>query len=210
MSKISVNTLVLGSLPTNTYLVWNEESKECVIIDPSDGYNRIEAAIEWNGLKPCAIWLTHGHDDHFGSVDELKHKYGLLVYIMKDEEELVQSVLYNLSRDFGGGRVVEPDMFFIDGQKLNVMGTEVTVLHTPGHTPGGACYYFPAEGLLFTGDTLFRDSVGRSDFPGGDSAQLIRSIKEKLLTLPDETIVLPGHGPQSTIGYERQYNYFLQ
>ncbi len=209
MAQIKTGCLELGALPTNTYLVWNEETKECLLIDPSDGFERIKDALRQYELTPRAIFLTHGHEDHFGSVNELKRKYGLLAYLMKEEEDLVRSVQYNLSLPFGRPRAIEPDMFFLDGQKVNMIGTQIIALHTPGHTAGGGCYYFPEEGAVFTGDTLFRDSVGRTDFPTGDAATLLRSIQEKLMTLPDETVVYPGHGPQSTIGYERKYNFFL-
>ena len=209
MAKIRVCCLELGTLPTNTWLIWNEDSKECVIIDPSDGFGEIVSCIEERNLKPEAIWITHGHDDHFGSVNELKRKYGILTYIMKDEGDAIISVQYNLSAAQGHPRVTEPDMFFLDNQTISVLGTTMTALLTPGHTVGGGCYYFPDEKVVFTGDTLFRESVGRSDFPGGNALKLIRSIKEKLLVLPDDTVVFPGHGPTSTIGHERKYNPFL-
>ena len=209
MAKISVICLEVGMLPTNTWIVWNEDTKECVIIDPSDGFDEIVHAIGERELTPVAIWITHGHDDHFGSVNDLKRKYGILTYIMKEEEQAIISIQYNLSAFQGHPRITEPDMFFLDGQKVPVLGTNMTALLTPGHTVGGGCYSFPQEKIVFTGDTLFRDSVGRSDFPGGDALLLIRSIREKLMTLPDDTVVCPGHGPSTTIGHERKYNPFL-
>ena len=201
MAKIRVAALELGMLPTNTYVVWNEETKECVLIDPSDGFDEIVEFLEKKALVPAAVWLTHGHDDHIGAVNDLKRKYGLLTYIMKEEEEAVISIVYNLSGMMGHPRVTEPDLFFLE--------TRMTALLTPGHTVGGGCYYFPEEKIVFTGDTLFRESIGRSDFPGGDTLQLLRSIKERLMVLPDETVVYPGHGPSTTIGHERAYNPFL-
>ena len=155
------------------------------------------------------IIITHGHDDHIGSVNELKRKYGILVYIMKEEEEFAESVQYNLSMSFGHPRVIEPDMFFIDGQEVSVLGTKMRALLTPGHTVGGGCYYFPEEKMVFTGDTLFCESVGRSDFPGGNARVLINSVREKLMTLPDDVVVYPGHGPATTIGYEKRANPFV-
>lgn len=209
MADIRVLSLELGELPTNTYVVWNDDTKECVVIDPSDGFDEIEDCIREHSLKPQAIWITHGHDDHFGSCNELKRRYGLLTYVMKEEEEFFISVQYNLSGSMGHPRMTEPDMFFIDNQTVPVLGTRMISLLTPGHTPGGGCFYFPDEKMAFTGDTLFRGSIGRSDFPGGDTLTLLRSIKEKLLELPDDTLVFPGHGPSSTIGHERKYNPFL-
>ncbi len=208
MADIRIRCLELGILPTNTYLVWNKETRECLIIDPSDGYEEIVDAIDELKLQPVAIYITHGHDDHIGSVNDLKRKYGLLVYIMKEEEEIAVSVIYNLSEMFGHPRVVEADMFFVDGQELNVLGTKMQVILTPGHTPGGGCYYFPQEKILFSGDTLFCESVGRSDFPGGDGRMLLESVREKLLTLPEDVKVYSGHGPETTIAHERKYNPF--
>ena len=209
MADLRVDCLELGMLQTNTYIVWNADTLECVVIDPSDGFGILDARIKEKNLHPAAVYLTHGHDDHIGSVNEMKRVYGILVYLMKEEEEFVESVQYNLSMTFGRPRLVEPDMFFIDGQEVSVLGTRMKALLTPGHTPGGGSYYFPDEKMVFTGDTLFCESVGRSDFPGGNGRMLIDSIIGKLMPLPDDTVVYPGHGPLTSIGHERRHNYFL-
>lgn len=208
MAGLTVDCLELGQLPTNTYLVMNTETKECLIIDPSDGVENIISWLDDHQAKPVSIWLTHGHDDHIGSVSDLKRKYGLFCYVSKEEEEFCESIYYNLSSMFGHPRTIEPDLFFLDGQKIKILGTEATVLLTPGHTVGSACYYFPQEKLLFSGDTLFEESVGRSDFPGGSTLSLIASVK-RLMTLPDDVTVLPGHGGRTSIGHERKYNPYV-
>ncbi len=209
MAKLKTKCLELGYLPTNTYIVWNEDTKECLLIDPSDGFDEIVSVIEEEGLTPKAIYITHGHDDHFGAVNDLKRRYGLMVYLMKEEEEFIASIQYNLSGVFGHPRLVEGDMFFIDGQIVEVLGTKMQAILTPGHTVGGGCFYFPKEKIIFTGDTLFCESVGRSDFPGGNSRDLVRSVREKLMPLPEDTVVYSGHGPATTIGHEKKYNPFI-
>lgn len=210
MANLRIDCMELGMLPTNTYIIWNADTLDCIVVDPSDGFERLDARLMEKKLRPTAVYITHGHDDHIGSVNELKRKYGILVYIMKEEEEFAESVQYNLSMSFGHPRVIEPDMFFIDNQEVSVLGTKMKALLTPGHTVGGGCYYFPEEKMVFTGDTLFCESVGRSDFPGGNARTLIDSVRNKLLTLPDDVVVYPGHGPLTSIGHERKYNYFLQ
>lgn len=209
MANLRVDHLELGMLPTNTYFVTNKDTGDCLIIDPSDGAERIDAWLTDHGVKPVAIWITHGHDDHIGSVNDLKRKYGLFCYIAKEEEEFAESTYFNLSQMFGHPRTIEPDMFFVDGQKVKVLGTEAQVIVTPGHTPGGACYFFPDEKLLFSGDTLFEESVGRSDFPGGSTLALIGSVR-KLMELPGDVAVYPGHGGQTSIEHEKKYNPYVK
>ena len=206
---VRVEHMILGQVATNCYLVMKENTKELIIVDPADHAERISKKIEDMGGKPAAILLTHGHFDHIGAAASLKEKYEIPVYAMQEEAQVLSSTRLNLSQMFGCPLTLEADELLKDGQSILLAGMEITVFHTPGHTQGGACYYFPKEGVLFSGDTLFCESVGRSDFPTGSMSVLVRSIKEKLLVLPEATKVFPGHNEETTIGHEKKYNPFL-
>ena len=201
--------LELGFGQMNSYILWDEKTKEGAIIDPGYDFYLIDKALEEENIVPKFILLTHSHGDHIGAIKELKDKYkDLKVYIHKDEEQMIMDPVLNLSRLTQMEPVsVEADETFEDGKVFTLGETEIKAIHTPGHSPGGTCYL--VGNTLFSGDTLFRLSVGRSDFYLGDQDQLINSIKTKLLTLPDEVEVYPGHGPATTIGQERERNPFL-
>lgn len=201
--------LELGFGQMNSYILWDEKTKEGAIIDPGYDFYLIDKALEEENIVPKFILLTHSHGDHIGAIKELKDKYtDLKVYIHKDEEQMIMDPVLNLSRLTQMEPVsVEADETFEDGKVFILGETEIKAIHTPGHSPGGTCYL--VGNTLFSGDTLFRLSVGRSDFYLGDQDQLINSIKTKLLTLPDEVEVYPGHGPATTIGQERERNPFL-
>ena len=209
MDKLTVENLVLGQLGTNGYLVMNRETGEMLVIDPAAEADRIQRKAEEMGGKPAAVFLTHGHYDHIGAVREICAAYQIPCWAMEAERELLASTDLNLSRMFGHPMTLEPDENLRDGQELTMAGRKMLVLGTPGHTAGSASFYFPEEGILFSGDTLFCGSVGRSDFPTGSASTLVRSIREKLLVLPEETRVFPGHESETTIGYEKRYNPFL-
>lgn len=209
MSKLKVEQLLLGQVATNCYLAMNEDTKEIIIVDPADCAERIVQKVQSMGGKPVTVLLTHGHFDHIGAAENLREKYGIQIYATEQEASILTSPQLNLSQMFGYPFTVNADVLVKDGQLLNLAGFEITVFHTPGHTQGGACYYLKEEKVLFSGDTLFQESVGRSDFPTGSMATLVRSIKDKLLVLPEETRVLPGHNYESTIGHEKRYNPFL-
>lgn len=209
MGTLRIEHLVLGQVATNCYLAMNQETKELILVDPADRADRIAQKISDMGGIPAAIMLTHGHFDHIGAVDELRERYRIPCYAQEEEAKVLASVEWNLSRMFGCPMTVKADVLLKDGQELTLAGKRLLVIHTPGHTLGGACYYFPEEGVLFSGDTLFAGSVGRSDFPTGSSSVLVRSVREKLLVLPEETLVYPGHQQESTIGYEKRYNPFV-
>ena len=207
---LQITCMVLGPVETNVYLVVNEETKESFVVDPADHADVIEEQIESTGATPTAILLTHGHYDHIGAAAALRERYKIPVMVMKAEEELLECPQLNLSAGHGLDTGLKADRLLNDGEEIAPAGVSIKVLHTPGHTGGGACYYLKEQGVLFAGDTLFKMSVGRTDFPTGDMNTLLESIREKLFVLPDETKVLPGHGPDTTIGFEKVHNFFLR
>lgn len=209
MSETRLKRLVLGSVSTNCYILYQEDARRALVFDPADDVQRIQTVIEENRLQLEAVLLTHGHFDHILAAEQLCRQSGCLMYAHEAEAIVACDVELNLSAQFGAGCQLKVDQLLKDNQQLELAGFSIRVIHTPGHTKGSACYYFEKEGLLFSGDTLFAGSVGRTDFPTGSSSQLLRSVKDKLLLLPDETKVLPGHGDTSTIGYEKEHNPYM-
>jgi len=210
---MKMDHLVLGDYQTNCYILRSSESEtDCVIIDTGLADDQPTTYLLENNLKPMALILTHGHADHIGGIKQLRDKYPeVKVYIHSLDSEKLTRPSKNLSLVTGKIIKTEPaDCLLGDGQVIAVAGMEMQVLHTPGHTPGGICLYMKNEGVVFSGDTLFADSVGRTDFPGGNATELIKSIKDKLCVLADETAVYPGHGPATTIAKEKLHNQFLQ
>lgn len=206
---MKIEHYVVGVVGTNCYFAINEQTKECIIIDPGDESGRLADKIKAGGYAPVAILLTHAHFDHIMGVDALREQYRIPVYVHADDADMLQQPQLNCGAMIGTSTLATADEQVHDGDTLELAGMEIQVLHTPGHTPGGACYYFPEEGVVFSGDTLFCESVGRTDLPGGSMSQLVRSVREKLFKLPDLTIVYPGHGEPTKISTEKQYNSFI-
>lgn len=210
MIQMQVEHLAVGPVQTNCYLAINKETKEAIIIDPGDDAERIGVRLMQLEAKPVAILLTHGHFDHAGAAKALAAQYDILVYAHEKEAETLEDSRMNLSGPLAGGATTyHADVFLKDEQELTLAGLHMRVLFTPGHTPGGCCYYFPREDVLFSGDSLFCGSVGRTDFPGGSMRTLVDSVRNKLMSLPENTIVYPGHDIETTIEQERRYNPFL-
>lgn len=206
MRNLLVKRLVTGELQTNCYLISNQETLETIIVDPADEAERIRNVIEENKLKPVVILLTHGHFDHIGAADLLRKWYSISLYCFETEAEVLEKPEWNLSGMFGYGFSLKADGLFRDGEVLHYLGQKIQIIYTPGHTQGSCCFYFADEGFLISGDTLFAESVGRSDFPTGSGGQLARSIVERVFLLPEETVVYPGHYEETTVGHEKRYN----
>jgi hydroxyacylglutathione hydrolase len=203
--------LPVGMLRCNCSVFGDEQSREALVVDPGDEIDSVLSIVAKHGLTVKAIVITHAHIDHIGGAQKLKQATGAPVYMNLNDTEL-QKMMPVQAGWLGTPtpEAVEIDVSAKDGDKLLVGATEVQVLHTPGHTQGSISLWMPAQGKLVAGDTLFRDSIGRTDLPGGDGHQILRSIHDKLMPLPDETVVIPGHGANTTIGREKEFNYFLQ
>ena len=202
----NIRSLTVGIVATNCYLVWNKATREGVLIDPGDEAERICSAIAEERANLKAILLTHGHFDHILVAEELKEKYDVPLYASKEEKEMLGSSRWNLSGREEGIEITDY-IPLEDGESIELLGKEWKVISTPGHTKGSVCYFVPGDiPYLFSGDTLFYESYGRTDLYGGSEEAIKKSIKEKLFTLPDETLVYPGHEEATTIANEKQYN----
>lgn len=206
---MKIQAFVLGAVGTNCYFVTNEVTKQTIIIDPPEQAGRIREKLEDKGLAPVAILLTHGHFDHIMAASDLSEDYGIPVYAPEAEKALLEAPRLNLSESMGSSFAITPDIFLHDMEQLTIAGFPVRVLLTPGHTAGSVCYHFYEDNVLVSGDTLFFESVGRTDLPSGNMEHLLESIRTKLMCLEDSVKVYPGHGPRTTIGHERKNNPFL-
>lgn len=209
MAEMIIEQYQVGMIGTNCYFLINKETKEVLVVDPGGHAGNLADKVKAEGLKPVAILLTHGHSDHAMGAEELKGLLQVPVIALKEEQETLEDPRLNLSPMFGVTEKYSADQYVRDGEVLHLAGFDVKVLHTPGHTVGGCCYYFEEQKIVVSGDTLFCGSVGRTDFPKGSGGTLVRSIKNKLMVLPDDVQVLPGHDSRTTIGWERVNNPFL-
>lgn len=206
---MKILTLVAGPIGVNCYIVMDEETSEGIVIDPGGNAGDIIREVNNNKMTVKYVVNTHGHSDHIGANTEICKAFDAKLLIHEADKKMLTDSRANLSFFMGMNIISKPaDAFIKNGDVIEFGNCKLKVIHTPGHSEGGVCLV--TDGIVFSGDTLFAESIGRCDFPGGSEIVLINSIKEKLMVLPDDTKVLPGHGPATTIGWERKYNPFLQ
>lgn len=210
MADLKIGRMVIGSVQTNCYFVYREGSNDVIFFDPADKGDYIYETLKEKDLHVKGILLTHAHFDHIWGCNRLRELSGAPLYAYEEEKALCEDAVTNVSEQVGRPYTVIPDRYLKDGEEITIAGITCKLIATPGHTIGSCCYYFEEAGMLIAGDTLFQESVGRTDLATGSMSTLIRSIKDKLFVLPDDTKVYPGHGDATSIGYEKQYNLFVQ
>ncbi|MBO5564024.1 MAG: MBL fold metallo-hydrolase [Lachnospiraceae bacterium] len=210
MKEAMIKTYIVGPVRTNCHILYREGEEKALVFDPGASGRQLYEEITKLGLKVEGIFITHGHFDHICGVEELKDLSGAKVYGPSSEKRFFSDVQYNHSALYGLDCTIDPDVYLEDLETVQAGGFSVQTIFTPGHTEGGCCYYLPEEGILISGDTLFHQSVGRTDMETGNMDLLEKSIREKLYVLPDETVVYPGHESPTTIGYEKTHNFFVR
>lgn len=207
MADLKIKKRILSVCQTNCYYVYREGADAIVVIDPGDMGDVVYEDVRSLGFtKVAGILLTHGHGDHTGGALQLKELTGAKIYAYEEEAELLKDPEKNLSGWFGPAYGWKADEYFRDNQEFDMAGIHFKVLHTPGHTQGGCCYYDEADSCCFCGDTIFNGSVGRTDFYSGSARALIDSIQKRIFTLPPDTKLYPGHNEETTVAYEMKYN----
>lgn len=209
MAKIKIGRMMLGMCQTNCYFVYKEGTNEVILFDPADKGDYIFESLEKNNLHVKGILLTHGHFDHIWGAETLRKRSGAKIYAYREEKIICEDSNNNISASAGRACTIKPDKYLEDGEIITIADMTCKLIATPGHTCGSCCYYFEEDQILISGDTLFEESVGRTDFATGSMGTLVRSIKEKLFILPEEVQVYPGHGDSTTIGHEKKNNAFL-
>jgi hydroxyacylglutathione hydrolase len=203
-------TVIVGELGVNCYLLADSDTKEGVVIDPGAEAEKVLAVVKANGVRVLYVLNTHGHFDHIGGNRRVTEATGGRLMISREDEPFLSlaarsATMYGLAAD----NSPPPAAYLAEGDSIRFGRHELQVIHIPGHSAGGCCFYLKNEGILISGDSLFADSIGRTDLPGGSQTELVGAIRSKLLTLPAETRVFPGHGPATTIGHEKKYNPYL-
>ena len=210
--SLKIYAIVTAPIEENCYLVQDEETGQGLIIDPGNESEKILSVVRENHMKVGAVLLTHGHWDHIGAVEEVRQALGIEVYIHSQDAAMLTDNRQNLFAYMSERYKLKAgaaDRLLQEGEIIACGKVSFKVIHTPGHTPGGCCFYCQEAGVLFSGDSLFAEEIGRCDFPGGSLSSLVGSLKEKILPLPESTRVYPGHGPATTVGWERTHNPYL-
>ncbi len=203
---IIIESAVVGGVQTNCYIVHKEGDTRCIVVDPGDNGQQLANYLAGENLQLEDILLTHSHFDHIMGIGDLMAKARGRLCVLDEEKELLEDANLNVSAMVGTPVSFEADVCLKDGQKYETAGMTFTVIHTPGHTKGSCCYYLEEQGILFSGDTLFLESIGRTDLPTGNGREIMNSLNEKVLTLPEDVKVYPGHGPTTDIAYEKANN----
>ncbi|ADU66611.1 beta-lactamase domain protein [Desulfurispirillum indicum S5] len=209
---LQYHVFAVGPLEANCAVLFESPSGDAVVIDPGGDANTITRFLDEHHLTPRYFLHTHGHFDHVGALSALKKKYPDATYLIHQQDETLAMHADKTAQLYGLQALpaTAADAYLSAETSLQLGASQITVIETPGHTPGGVCFYLNEENLLFSGDTLFQGSIGRTDLPGGNYDQLIHSIRTKLFGLPDEVVVIPGHGPRTSIGAEKKHNPFFR